>query len=216
MVILIFLNAERYESMGTLAVGGFVPFTTVDFPGRHAAVVFCRGCPWRCGYCHNAHLQGPGPRSDSRPDWVAVLAVLEKRRGLLEGVVFSGGEPLLQPALPEAVAQVRNLSYAVGLHTGGSDPEAFRRVLPALAWVGFDLKAPWDRYDALTGAAGSGEAARRSLEHLLAAAIPFQIRTTVEPNFLDEADLQRMRATLTDLGIQDWTLQLARPVPAKP
>jgi pyruvate formate lyase activating enzyme len=195
--------------MGTLAVGGFVPFTTVDFPGRHAAVVFCRGCPWRCGYCHNAHLQGPG----SGPDWTAVRAVLEKRRGLLEGVVFSGGEPLLQPALPEAVAQVRGLGYAVGLHTGGSDPEAFRRVLPGLAWVGFDLKAPWDRYDALTGTPGSGEAARRSLEHLIAEGIPFQIRTTVDPEFLREADLQRMRAALADLGIREWTRQPARPVP---
>ncbi|MBI3069525.1 MAG: 4Fe-4S cluster-binding domain-containing protein, partial [Betaproteobacteria bacterium] len=74
-----------------LRVGGLVPLTTTDYPGRLAAVVFCQGCPWRCGYCHNPHLL---PARRTAPiAWHAVRDFLERRRGLLDAVVFSGGEP---------------------------------------------------------------------------------------------------------------------------
>lgn len=103
-----------------LEIGGLTPLTTIDFPGRLAAVVFCQGCPWRCGYCQNAHLIPPS--AEKRVPWADVLAFLERRRGLLEGVVFSGGEPTLQAGLPEALRQVRDLGFATGLHTAGPSP----------------------------------------------------------------------------------------------
>lgn len=78
-----------------LKVGGLVPFTATDYPGQFAAVVFVQGCPWRCGYCHNPHLQ---PRSQpAEIEWDALLAFLARRVGLIDAVVFSGGEPSIDP-----------------------------------------------------------------------------------------------------------------------
>ncbi len=77
-----------------LRVGGFVPFTSTDYPGALAAVVFCQGCPWRCGYCHNPHLIAA--RGDDERDFARIVDWLGTRRGLLDAVVFSGGEPTAQ------------------------------------------------------------------------------------------------------------------------
>ena len=101
----------RQPAAETLRVGGITPLTTIDFPGKLAAVVFCQGCPWRCGYCHNPGLLDatqPGPL-----DWDDVLALLRQRHGLLDGVVFSGGEPLAQSGLPDALARVGVRRWAV-------------------------------------------------------------------------------------------------------
>lgn len=192
----------------TIAVGGLVPFTTVDFPGRLAAVVFCQGCPWRCGYCHNTHLQPP--RAPAVSSWAAVLGWLETRRGLLDGVVFSGGEPLLQRALPLALADVRRKGFATGLHTAGIYPRRFAAVLPLLDWVGFDVKAPFDDYASIVGSDG-GAAARAALETLLVSGVPHQVRCTVPPG-LDEPALDRLRAELRHLGVTSLELQPCRPV----
>ena len=79
-----------------LRIGGFVPFSTVDDPDHLAAVVFCQGCPWRCRYCHNPHLQPVHTLTANSLHWEDVEATLRDRRGLLDSVVFSGGEPLLK------------------------------------------------------------------------------------------------------------------------
>src|SRR5574344_952683 len=90
-----------------LRVSGLTRMTSIDFPGQLAAVVFCQGCPWRCGYCHNPDLlDATAPAAMA---WGEVLAVLHQRQGLLDAVVFSGGEPLLQPGLPAALQEVRAL-----------------------------------------------------------------------------------------------------------
>lgn len=191
----------------TIAVGGLVPFTTVDFPGRLAAVVFCQGCPWRCSYCHNPHLQPPG--ADAGPSWAQVLDWLETRRGLLDGVVFSGGEPLLQRALPLALADVRRMGFATGLHTAGIYPRRLAAVLPLLDWVGFDVKAPFEEYASIVGSDG-GKAALASLERLLVSGVPHQVRCTVPPE-LDDRAIERLRADLRRLGVGNLELQRCRP-----
>ena len=96
----------RTQNKASLQVGGLVPLSTADYPDHLAAVVFCQGCPWRCPYCHNPHLLPR--RSDAPIDWADVLAFLERRRGLLEAVVFSGGEPTLQPALADAIRSMES------------------------------------------------------------------------------------------------------------
>ncbi len=91
-----------------LSVGGFEPFSTQDWPGRLAAVVFVQGCPWRCSYCHNPGLQSQcAPQAGLR--WADLRARWRTRIGLLDGLVFSGGEPTLDPALPSALAEVREV-----------------------------------------------------------------------------------------------------------
>ncbi|WP_288128667.1 anaerobic ribonucleoside-triphosphate reductase activating protein [Thiomonas sp.] len=187
--------------------------TSIDFPGRLAAVIFCQGCPWRCGYCHNPHLLDAGAAAGMH--WSAVMAFLARRRGLLDGVVFSGGEPTLQAALPEAMQQVRSLGFAVALHTAGMYPERFAEALHLADWVGFDVKAPWDRYDAVTGVPGSGERVRASLDRLLADDVPFECRTTWHPGLFDETELLAMGKALAGRGVRHWAVQACR-LPGEP
>ena len=189
-----------------IEIGGFTPLTTIDFPGRLAAVVFCQGCPWRCRYCQNAHLIPP--RAEQTVNWEQVRALLERRRGLLDGVVFSGGEPTLQAALPEALRQVRALGFASGLHTAGPYPERLAAVLPLLDWVGLDIKAPREGYARLTGGgATSGDRAWQSLRVLLDSGTPYEVRTTVHPDVLDTAQLLALANELARAGVADYVLQ---------
>lgn len=188
-----------------LAVGGLTPFTTIDFPGHLAAVVFCQGCPWRCSYCHNPHLL---PRGEGATPWPKVLGWLKTRRGLLDGVVFSGGEPLLQRALPAALAEVRALGLATALHTAGAYPQRLAAVLPLLDWVGFDVKAPFAEYAPIVGS-DVGSTARAALELLIASGVAHEIRCTVPPQ-LDAAALGRMGEDLAGLGAAHFTHQVCR------
>lgn len=194
--------------MDTLRVGGVTALTSIDFPGRLAAVVFCQGCPWRCGYCHNPHLLDPSVESTMH--WDAVMDFLARRRGLLDGVVFSGGEPTLQAALPEAMQQVRSLGFAVALHTAGMYPQRLAQALSLADWVGLDVKAPWWRYDAVTGVPGSGERVRESLGRLLDRGVPSECRTTWHPGLFSEAKLLSMGQDLADWGVQRWVVQACR------
>lgn len=158
-----------------LRVGGLTRLSASDYPDRLAAVVYCQGCAWRCGYCHNPHLL---PRS--APDlipWNEVVGFLDKRRGLLDAVVFSGGEPTLQASLGEAMREVKALGYLIGLHTAGIYPRALERVLPLVDWVAMDLKAPFEEHERVTGVPGSGRRARASLDLLVASGVPFRLHT---------------------------------------
>jgi pyruvate formate lyase activating enzyme len=193
-----------------LRIGGLTPLTSVDYPGELAAVVYCRGCPWRCPYCHNADLQAPdGP---SEPAWPRVLAFLERRRGLLDAVVFSGGEPTAQRALPAAMAEVRELGFKVGLHTGGPYPERLTQLLPLVDWVGLDIKALPEDYPRVTGVPGSGARAWQSLRLLLDSGVDLEVRTTPMPGMDDPEYLASLSERLVEAGAVRWALQQCRDV----
>lgn len=183
-----------------LEIGGLLPFTTIDYPGKLAAVIFCQGCPWRCGYCHNRHLIPP--MSGTAVPWPEVVALLKRRRGLLDAVVFSGGEPTMQAGLPDAVRKIRGMGFKVGLHTAGPYPERLRQCLPHLDWVGMDLKAPFDEYERITGVPGSGEAARKSSELLRRSSVPHQFRTTLDPFLKSDGRIEAMRQLVKDWGAE--------------
>lgn len=193
----------------TLAVGGLVRFSTCDYPGHLAAVVFCQGCPWRCRYCHNPHLLPV----DGAPalTWQDIRAFLETRRGLLDAVVFSGGEPLLQSGLPAAVREVRALGFRVGLHTGGIYPGRLARLVPWLDWVGLDVKAGFADYERITGVAGSGKRARASVELLLASGVAHELRTTIHPALMHPAALLELGEQLAAMGVSRYFVQAFRP-----
>lgn len=191
-----------------LRVGGITPMTTVDYPGELSAVIFCQGCPWRCGYCHNGHLVPA--RGDVLIRWAEVEELLERRRGLLDAVVFSGGEPTAQAALPAAMARVKAMGFKVGLHTGGPYPDRVRRILPLLDWVGLDIKALPEDYPAVTGAPGSGERAWESLRLLLGAGIALQVRTTPMPGMHTPKRLERLARRLAEAGVRGHRLQECR------
>nr|WP_155551686.1 anaerobic ribonucleoside-triphosphate reductase activating protein [Stutzerimonas degradans] len=191
-----------------MRVGGLVPLTTLDFPDHLACVLFCQGCGWRCRYCHNPQLI-PACGSEEKP-WAEVLAFLEQRIGLLEAVVFSGGEPTLQSALPDAIAQVRALGYKVGLHSAGIKPKLFRQVLPLVDWVGFDIKALPEQSTLITGVEGSGKANWKSLDHLLESGVEHECRTTVHWNLFDAERLWDMAQRLRARGVERFVVQCVR------
>ena len=196
-----------------LSIGGIQPFSSVDYPGRLAAVIFCQGCPWDCPYCHNPHLRVfANERSAGQPAWSDALALLQSRRGLLDAVVFSGGEPLAQPELAAAMQEVRALGYAVGLHTAGVNPLALDRVLPYCDWVGFDVKASAADYLAVSGRK-AGAVVAASLAALIASGVEHEVRTTVDPRLFDQATLLQLAGELATAGVKRWRLQSCRGLP---
>lgn len=196
------VGAER------LRIGGLTPLTSIDFPGRLAAVLFCQGCPWRCGYCHNPELLDatvPGTLP-----WSQVRAFLQSRRGLLDGVVFSGGEPTLQAALPAALPEVRAMGFETALHTGGMYPERLAALLPQLDWIGLDIKGPLHRHDGITATPGSGPRVRQSLRYLLASGVAHECRTTWHPGLFSVDELLTLADELAGIGVAHWALQACR------
>ena len=201
-------DADRIEGgRRPLLIGGITPFSTVDWPGKLACVAFLAGCPWRCPYCQNHILQSFSAAQQSEAD---LFAFLDERRGLLDGVVFSGGEPLAQQAVVEAAAQAKAMGFEVGLHTCGGYPERLQQMLPYLDWVGVDIKAPWGSYDRITRVAGSAEPVRQSLEVLLGAHIPFETRTTWHPSLLSPTDIATIADELASRGVRSWAIQAYR------
>lgn len=191
--------------MSALTIGGLTPLTTTDYPEQLAAVVFCQGCPWNCRYCHNGHLIPR--RSEQGIPWFEVRQFLERRRGLLDAVVFSGGEPTLQAGLADAMGEARSLGFKIGLHTAGPRPDRLAAVLPLVDWVGMDIKAPFERYDRITQTRGSGERARESAALLLGSGVDCEFRTTVHPALTSPDDLLALAQTLRAMGVSRYTLQ---------
>jgi pyruvate formate lyase activating enzyme len=158
-----------------LRVGGLTRLSAADYPGKLAAVVYCQGCAWRCGYCHNPELR-PARGAHEIP-WAEVVSFLERRRGLLDAVVFSGGEPTQQPGLAAAMREVKAMGYCIGLHTAGIVPRRLAEVLPLADWVAMDAKAPFADHEAVTGVRGSGQRARRSIQLIRASGLACELHT---------------------------------------
>lgn len=174
-------------SAADLRIASLVPLSTVDWPGMLAATLFLQGCPWHCTYCHNEAILDPS--APGQVPWSEVQRLLDRRTGLLDAVVFSGGEATLQRALVPAAREVKARGYRVGLHTGGAYPARLRALVGAGApeerlvdWVGFDLKAPPALYPEVVRAGGPVWAkVRESFEILVAAGVDMQVRMTITP-----------------------------------
>lgn len=203
-------ESETLADMNELQVGGITPLTTIDFPGELAAVVFCQGCPWKCRYCQNSHLLPRSLHGEIR--WRDVLDLLDRRIGLLDAVVFSGGEPTLQRGLPVAVAEARSMGFKIGLHTAGCYPERLDELLPAVDWVGLDIKASPEDYPALTGVSGSGERALDSLDFLVESGVEHEVRVTVHDTLLPNDKLRQLLNLLAEHGARNVMLQRCRTV----
>lgn len=191
-----------------LRVGGFEPFSLCDWPGKIVATVFLQGCPWRCPYCHNPALCIADAETEF--DFGEILAFLETRRGLLDGVVFSGGEPTLQKELTPAIEAVRAMGFGIGLHSAGPYPERLKDTLPLIDWIGLDFKAPYGAYDRMTGTPKSGKRAFDSLRAVLDSGVDYEIRTTVHQGLMSETELDLLRNELVALGATSHKVQTFR------
>lgn len=187
-------------------IGGLVPLSTTDYPGgRLAAVVFMQGCPWRCVYCHNPALQ---PRRFTPTVWWAdVERFLDKRAGMLDAVVFSGGEPTVHPALPRLMDRVRAKGLRVGLHTAGIYPRRLAKALARSDWVGFDVKARFDDYPRVIGRAKGGAAADDSLQQVLDSGVDHEVRLTFHSGIFAPEGLLEIANGLARRGVRTFALQ---------
>lgn len=182
------------------------PFSSIDYPGKLAAVLFCQGCPLRCAYCHNPALL---PFEQGQLTWPEVMDFLARRRGLLEAVVFSGGEPLAQAGLESALAEVRALGFKIGLHTAGTHTARLRRILPLCDWIGLDIKAPLARYPEITGRE-VGRHTFAALAAIMQTGLDYEVRTTVDHALLSTGDLMALAKELAGYGLTSWVLQTHR------
>ena len=195
-------------TLRSFKVGGITPFTATDYPGKLAFVIFAQGCPWRCSYCHNPHLQARLPAGVHA--WADILSVLKRRIGLIDAVVFSGGEPTIDPALSKAISEVRQLGFEIGLHTACIYPRQLTQVLPLIDWVGFDIKTTFDRYASITGVADSGRQARACAEIIIASGVNHECRTTIHPALLTEEVITELALDLSGMGVKNYALQAFR------
>ncbi len=195
-----------------MTIGGFQSFSLSEFPGKISAVVFCQGCNFRCRYCHNPELVDPGRFAPPWPE-DQVLRELASRRGRVQGVVITGGEPTLQHDLERFIREVRDLGFAVKLDTNGSDPEAIERLLAArlLDHVGLDVKAPPRTYATVARIEIAPNTITRSISAVLASGVDHELRTTWLPSLLLREDLFEIADAVK--GCRRWVVQ--RFVPSK-
>lgn len=191
--------------MPEIQIGGVLPFTTIDYPGKLAAVLFLRGCPLRCAYCSNRHLLDVG---DGEYDPEKVFEFLTARVGKLEAVVFSGGEALMQSdALIEYMRRIKDMGFLIGLHTNGFYPETLRRAADVVEWVGLDFKTTHENYRALVGNDIAYDRMMESLDTWLATGRGLEVRTTCDPRFVTKDALREIADILAARGVKNFAVQ---------
>ena len=191
-----------------MKVAGLVPFTTIDFPEKLAAVIFFQGCPLRCPFCHNPNLQST--EASESMSWDNVISFLQDRKKRLDGVVLSGGEPLIQPDIFEVVQQLKEMNFQVALHTSGVNPKKLQEILPMLDWVGLDVKAPSSKYSILTGRDKINPLVMESLDLIKKSNIDFEVRTTLDPRYLSIQDIYDLANEIKPFNIPTFALKKYR------
>ena len=160
-------------------IQSFQKLTLLDFPGKMACTVFTGGCNFRCPFCHNASLVNEPTCHTSCAD--EVLEYLNKRKGILDGVCITGGEPLLQPDLEDYIRKIKDLGYSVKLDTNGYLPDRLGNLLNTgiVDYVAMDIKSSKDNYSNAAGIPIDIEKIEKSVELLKNGNTPFEFRTTV-------------------------------------
>ena len=183
-----------------MTIAGLQKMTLLDFPGKVACTVFLSGCNFRCPFCHNSGLIGAAPGGMSVEDF---LTFLKGRRGLLDGVCVSGGEPTLSPDLPRLLGAIKELGFAVKLDTNGSRPAVLKQLVQEnlLDYVAMDVKNSPDRYGLTTGLSCAPlEAIEESLRFLMGSKIDYELRTTVVQELHDETEIAHLGQWLYGLN----------------
>lgn len=190
-----------------LQIGGFIPFSCSDYPGELSAVIFCQGCMWRCRYCHNPHLQKSKATDIS---FGKLIDFFKSRVGLLDAVVFSGGEPICQKNILQAIKTVRQLGFKIGLHSSGSKASLLEPLLPFIDWIGLDIKALPADYSSITKTDSSAGEAFKSLRLIIQSGINYELRTTFHPLLFSEQKLLELAGFLNESGAKTFVLQIFR------
>ena len=188
-----------------MKIGGIMNLTLLDYPDKVACTVFTVGCNFRCPFCHNAKLVcGNGGKQITESE---VLAFLKKRRGVLEGMCLTGGEPLIQQGVAEFLRNVKDLGYCVKLDTNGAFPDKLRELVEngLVDYVAMDVKNSRERYAQTVGCNVDIKAIEQSIAYLKSNVVDYEFRTTVTGNLLDAESIAETAEWLS--GAKRWYLQ---------
>lgn len=183
-----------------MKIGGLIKFSMIDFPGKVSAILFTRGCNLRCAYCHNPELL---EYNSSQPDAITEEELdefLEKRKGRLDGIVITGGEPTLQPDLAEFCAKLKKIGYLVKLDTNGTNPSVVENLLEKklVDFIAMDIKAPFAKYQAVCQRPVDTEKVKQTMALISKYNIPHQYRTTYYKEVLNDQDIQEIQTLVNN------------------
>lgn len=191
-------------------IAGFLPLTSIDYPGLLAATIFTKGCNFRCPYCHNPQMVAEGSSFYSQTD---IISQLEKRTKLIQGVVISGGEPTLQTDLIEFIKQIKDLGLKVKLDTNGSNPSKLSYLVynNLIDFVAMDIKGPLNRYSEIAKTAVNTQDIYTSVSSIIHgnSAIDYELRTTIVPSIISISDMTSIGELIGDAKL--YVLQQFRP-----
>lgn len=188
-------------------VHGFNKLTLLDYPGRLACTIFLGHCNFRCPFCHNAGLVLE-PENEPVIPIEEILGTLKKRKGILDGVCITGGEPTVHKKLPEFIQQIKKMDYSVKLDTNGTNPQMVQDMVKAglVDYVAMDIKNAPDKYGDTAGIARVDlEAVNETVEFLKSGKVDYEFRTTVTRELHKKEDFLKIRKWLS--GSRRYFLQ---------
>ncbi len=194
-----------------MKIAGLVKTSLIDYPGKVAAVVFTQGCNFRCGFCHNPDLiplEGPVTAVEYPEE--QILEFLDTRSGKLDGVVITGGEPMLQPDLLAFMRKIKGKGLLVKLDTNGSNPAMLKTAISEglVDYIAMDIKGPLENYEKICGYKNT-TGIERSIKLIMDSGIDYDFRTTVLPHYHKLDDFHKVGELLR--GAKRYTLQGFRP-----
>lgn len=176
-----------------MTINGMQKLTLLDYPGNVACLIFTQGCNFRCPFCHNSGLLDMNNNCE-KIDEKEVFKYLEKRKGLLDGVCISGGEPLLQKDIVDFIRKVKDLGYKVKLDTNGSSPKKLKQLIEdgLIDYVAMDIKNDFLNYDKTAGMCTNIDNIKKSIEIIENSNIEYEFRTTIVKQFHDVGKLEKI------------------------
>jgi len=171
-----------------MKIGGFQKTSLLDYPDKLSAIIWTVGCNYHCPFCYNVGLV---KKSTTPLDEQEILSFLAQRTKQLEGVVITGGEPLLQEDILQFTKKIKDMGFLVKIDTNGSAPEVLSELLDQqlVDFVAMDIKAPQEKYPELTGIITDITAVQQSIDLLMNSDVDYEFRTTVIPEFLNKDDI---------------------------
>ena len=194
-------------------IAGLQKSSLLDYPEKIAAIVFTQGCNFRCGYCHNPELLSIDNKKEPFISEDEFFNFLEKRKGKLDGVVITGGEPCLQKDLEDFIYKIKEMGFLVKLDTNGSFPNKIQTLLDKklLDYVAMDIKAPLNKYHKITASLINQDNILKSINLIINSGIDYEFRTTVVASQLDFQDFENIAQLIK--GAKRYYLQ--KFVPSK-
>lgn len=176
-----------------MLIGGFQKCSLIDYPGKICAIVFTLGCNFRCSYCHNPELVYPELFNKPIPE-EEIFSFLGKRRGKLDAVTITGGEPTLQADLIDFILRIKKLEFLVKLDSNGSNPDVLQNAISSevLDYIAMDVKAPLEKYREITSANIDPERIKKSIGLIMNSNTDYEFRITITANQLDESDISKI------------------------